>query len=35
VKYEDYKQFKSDVTIQYGDEVKPEDKKPDDKKPMP
>ena len=43
VKYEDYKQFKSDVTIQYGDEVKDEDKKepggkdqkPEDKKPVP
>lgn len=37
VKYEDYKQFKSDVTIQYGDEVKDDtkldDKKPDDQKP--
>jgi hypothetical protein len=39
VKYEDYKQFKSDVTIQYGEEVKdngkPEDKKPEDPKPVP
>jgi len=35
VKYEDYKQFKSDVTIQYGDEAKDEDKKPQDKKPVP
>jgi hypothetical protein len=24
VKYEDYKQFKSDVNIQYGDEVSPD-----------
>ena len=29
VKYEDYKQFKSDVKITFGDEAKPEDLKPD------
>jgi hypothetical protein len=34
VKYEDYKQFKSDVTIQYGDEVKDDtSKKPEAPKP--
>jgi hypothetical protein len=33
VKYEDYKQFKSDITIKYGDEVKDETKKPEEKKP--
>ncbi len=34
IKYEDYKQFKSDVKITYGDEVKDE-KKPETKPPVP
>ncbi len=34
VKYEDYKQFKSDVNIQYGDEVD-KDQKPEPPKPQP
>jgi hypothetical protein len=34
IKYEDYKQFKSDVKITYGDEVK-DDKKPETKPPVP
>ena len=34
IKYEDYKQFKSDIKITYGDEVKDE-KKPDDTKQPP
>ena len=36
VTYKDYKQFKSDVTITFGDEVekpKPEEKRPEEKKP--
>jgi hypothetical protein len=31
VKYEDYKQFKSDVKITFGEEAKPEELKPDQK----
>jgi len=31
VKYQDYKQFKSDITIKYGDEDKPKDKDPEKK----
>jgi hypothetical protein len=29
VKYEDYKQFKADTKITFGEEVKPEELKPD------
>jgi hypothetical protein len=34
VKYQDYKQFKSDVNITFGDEVKDKDKDKDEKKPQ-
>ena len=34
VKYEDYKQFKSDVKITFGEEAKPEDLKPDPPAPV-
>jgi hypothetical protein len=34
VKYEDYKQFKSDVKITFGEEAKPEEIKPEPKPPQ-